>query len=440
MNFFKKSYISQLSKYISTELGIVSDQKIKECIERFVEDNFDLLKIYDTTLDFQYIDLTELINEITINETYFFRDVKQIEYVKKDLINRIKNNEEVVIWSLGCSSGEEPYTLAILCSEIGILDKVKIFAFDINTKVLEKAKEGIYTKWSFRGVEKYYIDKYFSKKNENSFQISKDISDKVFFKEFNIKKDIFDEDVMQNYFNPDIVFCRNILMYFDEKTFIDISNQIENLLNKNAYVITSAQENYILKKSKLKQEFKDGIFVFYKEVLDDTENETNIIKDTNEELDKNLFYDNDNRETLNKIINLIYEKKYEETLIYIEILINKDPHDFFNYLLKAKVLYNLDNIKTAEFNIKKAVFLNSTCPVVHYEYGKILIKHNLKDRAKKHFAKANKLIYSIENNNAFEDLKIKNTNTLELLKINKSSFITNIRKRIESLELSNAKN
>ncbi|MFN8672030.1 MAG: CheR family methyltransferase [Candidatus Sericytochromatia bacterium] len=397
---FEKKYIDRLSNYLNDTLGLLIDDKIKKTIELFVRENIRLFSFYQDDLNFDYIDLNKLINDITINETYFFRDTRQINYIKKDLAKRSQTQEKINIWSLGCSSGEEPYTMAILSEELCISNKVNISAFDINTKVIEKAKRGVYSEWSFRGVDGYYINKYFSKVSDKYYKISENIIKKVDFHKFNLKKDIFDESVYEKYGRPDIILCRNILMYFKEKEFIFISNQLENLLNKNGYVLTSSQENYILNKSNLFQIFEDGIFVFYK-------------KDKNQEKVLNsklpIFnLDFNNEEIIKNIIFKINTNNDAEDLnLILDNFIEENPYNYIVYLLKAKLLYNLENLYLSEQNIKKALFLNPFCPISNYEYGRILIKNKINNKAVKYLIKSLKLLDKESNNKILSIFNLK---------------------------------
>jgi chemotaxis protein methyltransferase CheR len=436
MSNLKKICVKNLATHVHKEFAIAITDKNKKYIEEYVRNNFENLYANGNSSDFKKIDLTSLINEMTINETYFFRDPAQIEFIKKDIVKRVNKKHKVVVWSLGCSSGEEPYTVAILCDELGISDKVKIYGFDINTEVLEKAKNGVYSDWSFRGVENHYINNYFKKLESNSFKLNEKITEKVDFYNFNIKKDLFNLDFLKNIEKPDIVLCRNILMYFEEKEFISISNQVAQLLNPHGYVITSAQETYILKKAELTQKFSDGTFIFYKK--DDLNKNTKktknndelLIKDEDGELNteaiKEAFQNPENKQSLLKLlIKIIENKDYYDSIIFCDIAIKNEPHDFLNYLIKGKLLNTIGDIENSELNFKKALFLNMKCPISHYEYAKVLIKLNKDLKAKRHLDRAFKLL---------EKNSITNDYVFELLKIEKNTLITSITTLSKNLE------
>lgn len=456
-----KKLVDLLSLYLNDEFGITITSQNKIYIENFVKDNINTLEesINQTFMGFQ-IDsilnvekvsnllscfdpeiINKLVNDITINETYFFRDQSQIDFVKKDLVRRINSNsdQKITIWSLGCSSGEEPYTLAILCDELGISEYVDIYAFDINTDVLKKAREGIYTNWSFRGMDTRYIDSYFTQIDKNSFKLSDKIIKKVSFKEFNLKKDLFNQEIMKGINKPDIIFCRNILMYFSENEIIKIANFLENILKINGYLITSAQETFVLKSTHFKKVFKDGVFIFYKRkslVKYKSDYEENSQKEVLKLYNKEALNDYVQKNSQNKqkilknIFSLIEKKDYFNSDILCDLLIENDPYDFINYLIKGKVLFLLNDLDSSENYLKKALFLNTYCVISHYEYSKILISTNRIDKAKKHLKKA----FRILSKNI--DLQIEN-NLFKLLKINKYKLLEEIECLLEEVSLEN---
>lgn len=439
MTSLKKICIKNLATHVHKEFAIAITDKNKKYIEDYVKDNFELLCPNEMGLiDLHTLNLTELINEMTINETYFFRDIAQIDYIKKDIVSRINKNNKVVVWSLGCSSGEEPYTIAILCDELGISNKVKIYGCDINTEVLEKARSGIYSDWSFRGVSEHYINNYFEKKEHNSFKLNDKVINNVDFYNFNIKKDLFDLNFLNNMEKPDIVLCRNILMYFEEKEFIGISNQIAHLLNSGGYVMTSAQETYIFKKANLTQKFSEGTFVFYKKEehakVKKTKNESELLlKDENGELHtesiKEAFLNPENKQKLLKLlINLIESKDFYDSIVFCDIAIKSESHEFIYYLIKGRLLSSVNDIENAELNFKKSLFLNAKCPVSHYEYAKVLAKMDKTLKARRHLDRAFKVL---------EKHSVLNDYIFEILKIDKSSLIADVVSLSKNLELLN---
>jgi len=166
-------------------------------------------------------ELIYLIDVVTTNETSFFRNPPQLDAFKIIMQKNYFNNSErptmpLKIWSAACSTGEEPYTLAIILLELMELTKKNIpfiiYATDISYRVLEAAKKGVYSPYSIRGVDQTILNKYFTKNGDN--YIVKDIVKK------NVKFDfmnLIDKQAYIKYRFMDIIFCRNVLIYFDDK-------------------------------------------------------------------------------------------------------------------------------------------------------------------------------------------------------------------------------
>lgn len=184
----------------------------------------------------------ELSVALTINETYFFREEPTIQFILNIIIPEIINYEgEYKIWSAGCSSGEEPYTLAILLKEN--LPQVKfnnvtIKATDISPKALEKAKKGEYSEWSFRETSSFVRQKYFQKRAK-LWQISDTIKEKVEFSILNLAIDSYPSHMIGQF---NLILCRNVLIYFSNTTSAIIANNLHNTLRENGWLVTSQVE------------------------------------------------------------------------------------------------------------------------------------------------------------------------------------------------------
>lgn len=161
-------------------------------------------------------ELTSAIDLLTVNETFFFREQNQLRAFSDEILPEIretnKNKRRVRIWSAGCSTGEEPYTVAMLVLEYGHFYgwDIEIFGSDINQKVLTAARRGVYRKNSFRSTGQYFIDKYFTDE-DGSFIISEDVKRLVNFSHLNLLDPFRVKFVGQ----VDVIFCRNVLIYFD---------------------------------------------------------------------------------------------------------------------------------------------------------------------------------------------------------------------------------
>jgi len=184
-----------------------------------------------------------LIERITLNETYFFREENQL----RDFVEVLKKwphdrNGKIRIWSAACSTGEEPYTLAMLIADSGVvpLERVEIIASDINKKALRTAETGWYPKnsLSFRRTPWEIKKKYFDEKGDG-FQVKPFIAERVRFTYLNL---LGDRREYERIGKADIVFCRNVLIYFDRDAIAEIADRLYKTLNPGGYLFLGHSE------------------------------------------------------------------------------------------------------------------------------------------------------------------------------------------------------
>jgi len=164
-------------------------------------------------------ELQQLVNAMTVNETYFFREAYQFDCMVNDILNDVVKRKRpggrIKIWSIPSSTGEEPYSIAIYLLERWPLInnyEVEILSSDIDTTVLESAQRGIYSSRSVGQLPKHYLDKYFDKLRDNEYRISRDLVSAVEFSRVNLS----DPNDTRKFRDIDLIFCRNLLIYFDD--------------------------------------------------------------------------------------------------------------------------------------------------------------------------------------------------------------------------------
>jgi chemotaxis protein methyltransferase CheR len=191
--------------------------------------------------------LKQLASHLTISETYFWREPQVFsaltDCILPELINSKKNEEKCIkIWSVGCSTGEEPYSLAIALHR-AIPDikgwKISILATDINPKALEKAEAGIYRPWSFRNTPDWLIKSYFNSLEDRKLEIVPEIKKMVTFSNHNLTEN---DDFSVFGGNMDIIFCRNVLMYFTNDWVSKISQNLFHSLSEDGWFVVSSTE------------------------------------------------------------------------------------------------------------------------------------------------------------------------------------------------------
>lgn len=153
--------------------------------------------------------LDEFLDRMTINVSEFYRNGKRWEVLEKKLLpNLLERNKRLKIWSAACSTGEEPYTIAMIMSKFMPLSQVQILATDLDENVIERAKIGVYPERSLNEVPDDMKRKYF-KQDGSFFKISEEVKNTVTFKKQNLLADPFGGPF-------DLIVCRNVLIYFTE--------------------------------------------------------------------------------------------------------------------------------------------------------------------------------------------------------------------------------
>lgn len=157
-----------------------------------------------------------LIDAITTNETFFFREPHQLDVFIEDIVSRViegkKATNDIRIWSAASSTGEEPYTVAMLMKEKRYNVRTDIVGSDISASVLDSARRALYSSYSVRNVPEPYLKKYFSKKGEEHM-LDSSICNSVRFRSINL----LERGHVAQMAGVDVIFCRNVLIYFDDK-------------------------------------------------------------------------------------------------------------------------------------------------------------------------------------------------------------------------------
>jgi chemotaxis protein methyltransferase CheR len=189
----------------------------------------------------------EVVDAMTTNESFFFRDTKPFDQFKNLVLPKLlqarADRKALRIWSAAASTGQEPYTLAMLLKEIAPQIngwRIEIIGTDISPTVLERARQGIYTQFEVqRGLPIQFLVKYFKQVENNGWQIDAGIRAMVNYREFNLLKDLSPIGAC------DVVFCRNVLIYFDQETKSRVLNGVARLLTKDGYLFLGGAETVL---------------------------------------------------------------------------------------------------------------------------------------------------------------------------------------------------
>ncbi|WP_320169374.1 CheR family methyltransferase [Maridesulfovibrio sp.] len=190
-------------------------------------------------------DLEMFINRLTIGETYFFRDPQALDVLEREVLRGMNGRGSgmggaVRIWSMACATGEEPYTMAMICRRSNI--RSEIIGTDIDSMALAKAAEGCYRKWSFRTGSMAFRDMYFRSTGPNGFLLDKSIRGMVALSRFNLIGD----EVPSSFMNMDIVLCRNVLMYFSNSGVDKVLGKIWSSLAPGGLLVVTPSESALV--------------------------------------------------------------------------------------------------------------------------------------------------------------------------------------------------
>ena len=228
-------------------------RRMKQLAARTPREYWDLLNAEPS----RDAELRELLNEITIGETCLFRSQAQLDALRKVILPEIvagKANQitrRLRIWSAGCSTGEEPYTLAMNMLEESerLLKgwKVEILATDLNDRSVETAKAGIYGDYALRNTTDYYKRKYFSILDEKKLEVRPEVKKLITFSRLNLQ----DDSRMIFMKGMDLIFCCNVLIYFDAASKSSVITHFFSNLNFGGYFFLGTSESLM----KLNDEF-----------------------------------------------------------------------------------------------------------------------------------------------------------------------------------------
>ncbi len=252
-----ESLLSQLSEIITVHVGLHFPRERWHDLERGIsgaakEFGFDAIGscikwLLSSPLTRNQIEI--LASNLTVGETYFFRDKRIFEILEEHIIPELvcslgTSDRRLRIWSAGCATGEEPYSIAIMLKKMipNLRDwNITILATDINPRFLQKASKGIYTDWSFRDTPQWIKDGFFETKEDNLFQISSDIKEMVTFSYLNLGEDSY-PSLLNNTNAVNIIFCRNVLMYFAVDKMNSVIQKLYRSLVDGGWLIVSPCE------------------------------------------------------------------------------------------------------------------------------------------------------------------------------------------------------
>lgn len=415
-----------------------------------------------TSLNSEQIEI--LASHLTISETYFWREPQVFDAFTKSVLTELatlkKDNEKSInIWCTACSTGEEAYSIAIaLHKTIPEIKewKITILATDINPKALSKAKTGVYSSWSFRNSPPWLKSKYFKSLDNKEFEIIPEIKEMVTFTSFNLTHENFLSSICKNQ-KMDIIFCRNVLMYFTIEWVNQITQNLYHSMSDEGWMIVSSCElsndlfpqltpvNFpgavLYRKSKLEFQIQNnyclslaGLELFnsttfchsnndsfesvsdtdplYAEIAENINIQTEALKNIEStilEIAAPLPFEISREAILNEDKNTIRllanQGRLEEALWNCDNAIASYLLSPELYFLKASILQEMDKKNEAIKSLKKAIYIDPNYIMGHFTLGNLFQQQGIHKIANQYFNNALELLNTNPNNNFFCELE-----------------------------------
>ena len=207
-------------------------------------------------------ELRNLYDAVTTNETYFFREPQQFDVFASHILPRVlerNRSREIKVWSAACSTGEEPYTIASILKESALGVQARIFGSDISDAALESARKGIYSSYATRIIPPNYLKKYFRGRGD-SFVLDEGIRNSVKFLNVNL----IDEKQVRAIRDVDVIFCRNVLIYFDDKSKRKAVSLMYDALAPDGFLLVGTSESLHSVTRALKPTVIDKVVIYQK--------------------------------------------------------------------------------------------------------------------------------------------------------------------------------
>lgn len=238
--------------YNTTGINLIASKRalvVSRLARRLRQLNFDSFLPYISRLESDADEVLLMINRITTNLTKFYREKSQFEILKNEILpvimehKKLKGENWLRIWSAGCSTGEEVYTIlfeiaAAFNGRIPMNLDLKILGSDIDTNVLTKAASACYSTDEIAELPAIAKEKYLDKRGDNQFQIKEQWRKYVLFKRINLVSDTFAFKQ-----KLDVIFCRNVVIYFDKKTREELYRKFHSVLNEPGFFFSGHSEN-----------------------------------------------------------------------------------------------------------------------------------------------------------------------------------------------------
>lgn len=342
-----------------------------------------------------------LLDLVTVNETCFFRNPPQFEALRKVVLPEIikqkinEGNRTIKIWSAGCSTGEEPYSIAMTLLEY-LPDpetwRIDILATDVSGAVLTEAQKGIYGTRTLRETGDYYLRKYFRETGDGQFALSRGIIDMVTFSYHNLVAESYPMLVLGGW---DIIFCRNVTIYFQLESVKKVIDDFYTALRDGGYLFIGHAESLYQVNEKFIPVHLGGAYVYKKDESAPAVcliGSTDVCKiagpDRREQkplLRQEYRRDEDKAALYATAYESFVKEEFDDAAKFAQKLVKIEPSNKEARILLANVYVNQNRLESALREVSAALELDSISAKAHYLLGMIREKQGQLDEAVREF-------------------------------------------------------
>jgi len=372
--------------------------------------------ILSTSLTHTQIEV--LASHLTVGETYFFREKNTFaaleEHILPQLLRARRSAERRLrIWSAGCCTGEEPYSLAILLDRL-IPDfgewHVTVLATDINPRFLRKAAEGVYSEWSFRDTPSWIRDRYFTRRRDGRYELQPRIRGRVTFSHLNLADDTY-PSLISNTNAMDLILCRNVLMYFTAERAQQVAVKFRRALVSGGWLIVSPTETSNALFAPLTPVQFPGVLLYRNAVdelplpavfeahqpepqipclLDTVAAPVKLLQESTEieSVPPSAQTPDDAGEHVSAARCCAGEGRLGEAIAWCEKAIEADRLNPAHYYLLAIILQEQGQVEAASQSLARALYLAPDFALAHFALGNLRLSQGRRSEADRHLANA----------------------------------------------------
>lgn len=398
------SDFSNFQKLILDGCGIVYDESKRSFLKSCIEQRLHSLKLSDPFEYYQLLqrsegqeELQELFNLITINETNYFRHPDHYKALREGIIAEIiqekaqsgdPSQPSLSLWSAGCSSGDEAYSLAISLlniPEASLAKRIEILGTDIDSNIIKQAKKAVYSKKSVQHLhltDESYMPRYFHQSG-TEYVLKREVADMVNFKVHNLAKEPYP---MPSNGRWDIIFCRNVIIYFHLDMVGKVVKRLYDLLAEGGYLFLGYSESLqgIIDKFRLIR--RGDIFVYKKETmlrrLAPPEPVRCLDNPPHRIVSANYV------DTFRIATKLWQQQRFNEAMIFLKQYLEERPDCVEGRVLAARIYLELNDLSRAESEMEAVIAENPLSAGLYYLMGKINEKGSQYSDAVKYLKKA----------------------------------------------------